>query len=148
MTSGTFFKWLSTLSGPQSQKVGVHVQSQGLRQGLLSSGHILSPVWSGACSTWFDMEMGGSQMVGEESEPGSVFTSENGRWRFECLIEWWERPLVEGWKNHPVYSTGHCASFQSHHVPLNDAYLLHIFSQVILSFCCLFSKHSVLSERE
>lgn len=73
------FKWLSTLSGAQSHKVGVDVQSQGLRQDLLSSVYILSPVWLGACSTWLDIEMDGSQIEGEESEPRGVFTSENGR---------------------------------------------------------------------
>lgn len=30
----------------------------------------------------FYIEMDGSQMEEEESEPGSVFTSENGRWDF------------------------------------------------------------------
>lgn len=33
----------------------------------------------------FYIEMDGSQMVEEESEPGSVFPSENGRWDFNLL---------------------------------------------------------------
>lgn len=33
----------------------------------------------------FHIEMDGSQMEEGESEPGSVFTSENGRWDFSVL---------------------------------------------------------------
>ena len=33
----------------------------------------------------FYIEMDGSQMEEEESEPGSVFTSENGRWDWDLI---------------------------------------------------------------
>lgn len=56
----------------------------------------------------FYIEMDASQMEEEESEPVSVFTSENGRWEPTLPKVWQGRPLVEGGGIHPSIHPGYC----------------------------------------
>ena len=73
----------------------------------------------------FHIEINNSRMEEDERVPGSVFTSENGRWDSSLFREWQGRPLVEDTGLQIVVDHGHVIErvpcYISGHIKIYDS---------------------------